>query len=86
MTLLFKNFAFLHSVNKAVKSVDEAIQEGTTSINASLAEITGTADTVLEAKDIVEAFSMAFDKSKNGTALKMAWDNVQVALPIEILD
>lgn len=41
---------------------------------------------VEEAKDIVEAFSMAFDKSKNGTALKMAWDNVQVALPIEILD
>jgi cystathionine beta-lyase/cystathionine gamma-synthase len=39
-----------------------------------------------EAKDIVEAFSMTFDKSKNGATLYMAWDNVQVALPIEILN
>jgi hypothetical protein len=41
---------------------------------------------VEEPKENVEAFSMSFDKTKDGAILYMAWDNVQVALPIEILD
>ena len=39
-----------------------------------------------ETKETVEAFSMSFDKAKNGAILYMAWDSVQVALPIEIIN
>lgn len=32
--------------------------------------------------DITEAFTMVFDKTSSGASLIMAWDNVQVSLPV----
>lgn len=33
--------------------------------------------------DIVEEFTMAFDKAENGASLIIAWDDVKLSLPIE---
>jgi Protein of unknown function (DUF2911) len=39
---------------------------------------------VQKTNEMVEPFSMYFDKSANGLNLNMAWENLQVALPISL--
>lgn len=39
---------------------------------------------VQQLENSIEAFSMVFDKAKGGCVLNIAWDNVQVALPISV--
>ena len=39
---------------------------------------------VQKTAEMVEPFSMYFDKSANGLSLNMAWENLQVALPISL--
>ena len=48
-------------------------------------DILRTNMTVESPKKPIESFSMTFDKTKSGVDLYMAWDNVQVHVPIEII-